>query len=214
MVNALKYNPTPPEYLSDLLEEMLEYYKKNTKYDILIKAALFHYQFESLHPFLGGNGRMGRLLIHEVIVGNRLMNYNVLPLSEYLVQNRVEYFDRLWSAQCSRNLDQWIEYFITGVLSSAALTIKRLNHYVDVRKKDMIAIENCRKYSADLMVICEYLEENILIDIKTAAAVLPVSFNTASKIINILTKIGVLKPLDDKKRYKIYIYSMVEEILN
>lgn len=193
---------------------MLEYYKKNTKYDILIKAALFHYQFESLHPFLGGNERKGRLLIHETLIGNRLIRYSVLPLSEYLTQNRVEYFDRLWSAQCSGNLDQWIKYFLTAVLRSAELTIKRLNQYVASRKKDVAAISNCGKHSADLMATYSYLEENIVIDIKTAEAVLSVSFNTASKIINILIDIGVLKLLDDKKRYKVYIYAIASELPN
>ena len=140
IVNALQYNPTPPEYLQSLFDEMLEYYKINAEYDILIKAALFHYQFESLHLFLGGNGRMERLLIHETLIENRLIRYSVLPLPEYLAQNRVEYLDRLWSAQCSKNLDQWIEYFLTAALRSAELTIKRLNQYVVSRKKDVATI--------------------------------------------------------------------------
>jgi len=214
VINVLQYNPTPPEHLEKLFDEMLEYYNKNSEYDILIKSALLHYQFESLHPFLGGNGRIGRLLIHKTLINSDLLNHSILPFSEYLVQNKWGYFDRLWSAQYSQNLIPWIKYFLTGIITSSELMIQRISAYSEVRKRSLNAIARCGNHRDSLMSIHNYLEANFVIDIKTVARVLSVSFNTASKIVGMLIDIDILRPMDSKKRYKVYVYSMAADILN
>ena len=214
VINVLQYNPTPPEHLESLFDEMLEYYNKNSKYDILIKSALLHYQFESLHPFLGGNGRIGRLMIHKTLINGDLLNYSILPFSEYLVQNKWEYFDRLWSAQYSQKLIPWVKYFLTGILTSSELTIRRISTYAEIRKRNLNAIANCGSHERNLMLIYKYLETNFVIDIKTAAEMLTVSFNTASKVVNMLIELDILRPVDSKKRYKVYVYSLILELLN
>ena len=214
VINVLQYNPTPPEHLEKLFDEMLEYYNKNSEHDILIKSAMMHYQFESLHPFLGGNGRIGRLLIHKTLVNSDLLNHSILPFSEYLVQNKWEYFDRLWSAQYSQNLIPWIKYFLTGMINSSELTIRRISTYAEIRKRNLDAIANCGSHERNLMLIYKYLETNLVIDIRTVAEVLSVSFNTASKIVHMLIELDILRPLDSKKRYKVYVYSMISAILN
>jgi len=213
VINVLQYNPTPPEHLENLFDEMLEYYNKSSKYDTLIKSALLHYQFESLHPFLGGNGRIGRLLIHKALINDDLLNYGILPFSEYLVQNKWEYSDRLWSAQYSQKLIPWIKYFLTGIIASSELTIRRISTYLEIRKRNLNAIARYGSHRDSLMAIYNHLEINFVVDIKTAAEMLSVSFNTASKIIHMLIEMGVLNPVDSKKRYKVYVYAMISDIL-
>lgn len=214
VVNVLKYNPTPPESLLSLFDEMLEYYKKSSEHDILIKIALFHYQFESLHPFLGGNGRLGRLLINKMLVDNGLLVDGVLPFSEYLAHNKIEYFDRLWSAQCSKDLVPWVKYFLTGIIDSSNLAKIRVLHYLQAKKRNAFAIANSDKYKVEMGLLCEYIEKSIVLDVKTATTVLDVSFNTASKIVVQLVETDILKPLYEKKRYQVYVYSVIGDILD
>ena len=214
VTNELRYNPTPLENLYHLLEEMFDYYNKNTKYDILIKLALIHYQFESLHPFLGGNGRIGRLIIPKILTDNRLISYPVLAYSEYLALNKTEYFDRLWDSQLSRNLNKWVIYFLNGIIISANLVKKRFDKYIKLKNKEMALINSNENYRVKLLYLYEKITQNYFIDIKTAAETLDISFNTANKLIGILCDLDILRPINDQKRYKKYIYSMVEELLN
>jgi len=91
---------------------------------------MLHYQFESLHQFLGGNGRIGRLLIYKAFINSDLLNYSILSFSEYLRQNKWDYFDRLWIAQSSQKLILWIKYFLSGITTSSELAIQRINSYI------------------------------------------------------------------------------------
>lgn len=130
-----KFIPPHNKYLNDLmgkLEIFIHDDAKNVPH--LIKLALIHYQFETIHPFLDGNGRVGRLLITLYLISNNILTKPVLYLSDYLEKNRIKYYRYLTEARSDNNITQWIKFFLKGIIETSENTKYTFMKIIELQK--------------------------------------------------------------------------------
>lgn len=182
--------------------------------DSLIKAALMHYQFETIHPFLDGNGRVGRLLITLYLMQKRVIKLPVLYLSLYLKSNRIEYYDRMGEIRKAGNYEQWINFFLRGIVVTADDAIETIDKLTALRKKNEIAIENTSmRVHKRLLALLYYIEKSPIIEtIKTAEA-MHCAYNTMAKDIRTFCDMGILQSSGISSRSKIFAYKEYLDIL-
>lgn len=201
-----------PPTVEDMQKGMsdLEKFINESEMDILLKTALVHYQFETIHPFLDGNGRIGRMLITLVLLSDGILESPVLYLSLFLKSNRVEYYDRLSEVRKNGNYEQWIKFFLRGVeetCKDATNTILAMNSLI---KKDE---EKLQLKTSSQRKIFQYLQEHPIIDIKSTSKNLNLSFNTVSNMVQKMKELGMLKETTNKSRDRIFEYSEYVNLL-
>lgn len=212
-----RYIPPNVTDMQDALSDLEKYINLNDSYDPLINVALIHYQFETIHPFLDGNGRIGRLLIILYLIYKEILHTPSLYLSYYLKINRTEYYDRMMEVRKSGNYEQWIKFFLNGMLFSAKSTLESANKMIELKNKDKdiilnYNISNKRKETVNL--VFKYILSHPLIDISKTAKDLGISYNTICKSIDVLCELNILKKISVQKRNKKYIYEKYFNILN
>ena len=180
----------------------------------LIKIALIHSQFESIHPFLDGNGRMGRLLITFWLCQQDILSQPLLYLSYYFKKNRLEYYDRLMAVREKGDWEGWIKFFLKGVAMTADEATTAAKEIIQLKS----ACENkivSRGWSVVYNILLDYLFEFPIVSINDAVEKLQVSYPTAAKVIDNLCSLGVLQDITpDQKRNKKYAFMSYMEILN
>jgi Fic family protein len=200
----------PPHYaeLEDLMSD-LEMFLNEDEFHIphLIKIAIAHYQFETIHPFLDGNGRLGRLLITLYLVSNNVLRKPSLYLSDFFERNKTYYYDNLMGVRLSNNLNQWIKFFLVGVIETSKESIQvfkdiiALKARIESEKLPSLGskIENGHK-------LLKYLFQTPIVDGKFVAEYLNVSVATANRLINQLIELGILTELTGYKRNRKFIF--------
>ena len=180
----------------------------------LIKIALIHSQFESIHPFLDGNGRMGRLLITFWLCQQDILSQPLLYLSYYFKKNRLEYYDRLMAVREKGDWEGWIKFFLKGVAMTADEATAAAKEIIKLKS----ACENkivSRGWSVVYNILLDYLFEFPIVSINDAVEKLQVSYPTAAKVIDNLCSLDVLQDITpDQKRNKKYAFVSYMEILN
>ena len=177
----------------------------------LIKSALIHYQFETIHPFLDGNGRIGRLLINLFLMEKKLLSYETLYISYFLKRNRVEYYDRLTEVRAKGNFEQWVKFFLLATYESAMDAIQTIDELVRLHNKNTEIVKSTGKAAKTIMKVFNYLEGSPIIDIKKTSEELGLSFNAVSNAVNILVQLDILKQTENVQRNRVFAY---EEYLN
>ena len=180
-----RYIPPNPEDMLTAMSDLEKYINSDDTLDPLIQAALIHYQFETTHPFLDGNGRVGRLLITLFLMEKGILSTPALYISYYLKMNRIEYYDRMTQVRRTGDYEQWISFFLQAFADSAEDAI----HTIDSALK-----------------VFAYLESNPIIDIQKTATALEMSYNTVAKVVSILIDDGILEQTDKSGKAKIYSY--------
>ena len=208
-----RYIPPNPEDMINAMSDLEKYINSDDSLDLLIQAALLHYQFETIHPFLDGNGRVGRLLITLFLMEKKVLNSPALYISYYLKKNRIEYYDRMSEVRNKDNYEQWIKFFLNAIKESAdesVETIKKLSelHNVNIKKIDAMgrAAKNAR-------AVFDYLEQNPIIDIGKTAEELNLAFSTVSLAVNRLVDVGVLIQTNNANRNRVFAYENYLAIL-
>ena len=215
--NAL-YIPPSPEDMAEAMR-MLESYMNSehdelySNIDALVRAALIHYQFETIHPFLDGNGRIGRLLVILFLMEKRVLSAPILYISYYLKQNRIEYFDRMMYVREEGDYEQWVRFFLMAIRVSADDAIDAIDKLAALHEKNVTLICGIGRSAKTALKLLSYLEMNPIIEIKKTAADLGASFNTVSDAAKRLCEIGLLKQTSDAKRNRTFAYEAYLEIL-
>lgn len=194
----------------DSLEAYLNRKEDSCDDSILIRLALVHYQFETIHPFRDGNGRIGRLLLPLLLCSNGRLKEPVLYLSAFFERNRDEYVDLLLSVSKSGDWITWIDFFLDAVLESAEETISFAESLLDLRQQYHRRVQKGRS-SALLVRLIDRLFQLPAITIKQAADVLEISHPAAAGNIRKLEKAGILTESSGKARNMVFI---AEEILS
>ncbi|NMB29592.1 MAG: Fic family protein, partial [Clostridiaceae bacterium] len=179
--SSLKEARFIPPNTDDMIEAMSElerYMNEDNGLDTLMRTALIHYQFETIHPFLDGNGRIGRLLVTLFLMDKKLLSTPALYISYFLKKNRIEYYDRLSEVRHKGNYEQWIRFFLLAIAESAKDAIHTIDNLTALRNKNLTIIEKMGRASQTAMQVFWYLEKNPMIDIGTTAEKLGISFNT------------------------------------
>ena len=208
----------PPDVLSmkEALSDLEKYINSEDELDELIRIALIHYQFESIHPFLDGNGRIGRLLIVLYLLEKKVIKTPSLYLSFYLKEHRIEYYDRMSAIRETGDYEQWIKFFLEGIYVSGKSAIKTANELIVLREKNIKKLnsENYTKRTFETMMkIFHYLEAHPIIEIRKTSKDLSMAYNTVSLAIDRFEKLGILHLVKKQGRNKVYSYKEYIDIL-
>lgn len=197
----------PPNHLDmeECMSELESYINEDSNIDDLIKIALIHYQFETIHPFLDGNGRIGRLLILIYLIIKKKINNPCLYISYYLKRNQLEYYDRMSYVRIKDDYEQWIEFFLQGIIEICRESIDCINKLNILRNNNLQKIKDKDKWLLD------YLEQNPIIDAKRTSERLQLEYSKVNRIILKYVDLGILKIVDNSKRNRTYSY---EEYIN
>lgn len=194
--------------------DLEKYINSDDSLDSLIQTALIHYQFETIHPFLDGNGRIGRLLITLFLIEKKILSTPALYISYYLKTNRIEYYDRMSEVRKSGNYEQWIMFFLQAIIESSEDAINTIDSLVQLHEKKIQLFETyTNRQRTTIIEVFNYLESNPIIDIQKTATALNLSYNTVSKAVSILISLNVLEQTDKLGKSKIYSYKEYLDIL-
>lgn len=202
--NAL-FVPPPIDHLHQCLTDF-EKFLHDTTLPVLIKAGLAHVQFETIHPFLDGNGRLGRLLITLLLCHGKLLDSPILYLSLYLKQNRYKYYELLQEVRLHGTWETWLEFFLEGISKSAQQGLKTaisINKIFDEDSKKIASLGRAR-FSCER--VFDYLKKLPQVTTPLVAKDVSISMPTARSSLEHLVTLGIVEKADEKKRDKIYVY--------
>jgi len=215
-IKTARYIPPSPEDMKEAMSR-LEYFMNNDEHfgaiDILVRSALIHYQFETIHPFLDGNGRIGRLLVTLFLIEKGAMSTPILYLSYFLKRNRLEYFDRMMFVRENGEFEQWVNFFLLAICDSAEDAINTIDKMVALREKNLTIVNTVGRSSKTLCKLLSYLEECPIIEIQKTSSTLGLSFNTVSDAIKRLCSQGILVQASGERRNRTFAYEEYLEIL-
>ena len=208
-----RYIPPSPKDMLDAMSDLEKYINADDSLDVLIRAALIHYQFETIHPFLDGNGRVGRLLITLFLMEKDVLTTPALYISFFLKKNRIEYYDRMAEVRNKGSYEQWVKFFLQAINESAEDAIVTIDSLNALHAQSVVAIEKMGRSAKTAMRVFTYLEENPIIEIQKTAAALDTAFNTVSGAVKRLTETGILVQTDNTSRNRTFAYGAYLEIL-
>lgn len=207
-----RYLPPSPDDMQNAMSD-LEKYINTDDLDALIQAALIHYQFETIHPFLDGNGRVGRLLITLFLMDKGILTTPALYISYFLKKNRVEYYDRMTEVRTKGNYEQWIIFFLQAIMESAGDATSTIDELITLHDTNTSVISKLGRASKNTMLVFDYLESNPIIDIGKTAEALSITFNTASSAVRRLVDAGILVQTGGGGRNRTFAYEAYLDIL-
>jgi Fic family protein len=211
--NAL-YIPPPPQEVMKAMGDLEKYVHKVRKLPVLVDCGLVHYQFESIHPFLDGNGRVGRLLITFYLYFREVLHRPLLYLSYYFKKNRQEYYDRLTMVRDKGDYEQWIAFFLKGVVETADSAVETARKILELQTRHRELLWK-KKLSSPLAVgILERLFQRPYVSVNDVAKEFSISFQAASNLVSQLEGAGILQEITGKKRDKRFIYAEYISILS
>jgi Fic family protein len=211
-IQDARYVPPPPNYLQDLLDDLVTYATGDTGLHPLLRIGLVHYQFETIHPFLDGNGRLGRLLISLLLQRDGLLPEPYLYLSSYFNARRSGYVDHLLQVSQHGEWEAWLRFFLRGVQAQADEAHQRANLLVDLREEYQQRYQSER--SGNILELVMRLFEDPYVDVNTAAEWIDVEYSTANRLVGRLEDDGVLEELTGKSRNRFYRATEVFEVIN
>ena len=210
-----RYIPPNPEDMKEAVSDLEKYMNAEDNLDPLVRAALIHYQFETIHPFLDGNGRVGRLLITLFLMEKKIMTAPALYISYFLKRNRIEYYDRMTEVRRKGNYEQWILFFLQAVMESAEDAVHTIDLLTALHDKNTALLMDgtAKRQSDTLKKLFAYLESNPIIDVKKTSEALGLSYNAVARAVSVLMEKGILTQNEKKGKTRIFSYSEYLDIL-
>ena len=202
-----RYIPPNPEDMINAMSDLEKYMNGEDSLDPLIQAALIHYQFETTHPFLDGNGRVGRLLITLFLMEKKILSTPSVYISYFLKMNRIEYYDRMTQVRKTGDYEQWVLFFLQALSDSAEDAIQTIDRLTEIHNRNVQKFNSMTKrQQTNAINFLIYLEKNPIIDIQKTAAALNLSYNTVAKSVALFVDNGILQQTKKSGRSKIYSY--------
>ena len=196
------------------MSELERFMNEDDEMDPLIKAALLHYQFETIHPFLDGNGRVGRLLITLFLMSKEVISSPVLYLSCYLKSNRIEYYDRMSEVRRAGNYEQWVKFFLRGIAETAEDATETIDRLNELHQKNEAKLADVPTRSRqNIMNLFAYIERNPIIETVKTAAALGLSRNGTANYIATLCNKDILKYSAKSGKALVFAYEEYLDIL-
>lgn len=197
----------------DLISNLEEFMHKKDEIPPLIKISLIHAQFETIHPFLDGNGRVGRLLITFYLYWTKILSRPLLYLSFYLKKNRIEYYDWLMKIRLDGDWEGWVKFFLKGVKEVSEEAANSASKIIILKETILKKLFDKKVSSIYAVEFLNLLFRKPIITSEELVKELGVSKETANQIVKRFEKIRILKEISGKKRYKKYIFSDYIDII-
>lgn len=214
-LNNAEFVPPAPDDLIKALGDLEKFIHASDSHNLVVKAGLIHAQFETLHPFLDGNGRTGRLLITLFLLHSKLLERPTLYLSSYFKQHKKTYYDRLNDYHEGR-IEKWLDFYLDGVITVAKEAIETVQQITALRYEDMLKIQTLNKVASESAIrVLPYLFSLPIVKISTIQKWTGFSRQGSQNVIDRLVDIGILEVKDIEQTYgKSYIYKRYIDIFN
>lgn len=206
-INDAKFVPpicsSVPELMSDI-EKFL--HNDEIFFPELLKIALVHYQFETIHPFLDGNGRVGRLIIPLYLVSKGILKKPILYLSDFIENHRNLYYDNLMNVREKDDIDQWFKFFLVGIIETSKKGILTFDNILQLQKQNDIKIQSLGSRAANAQKVTNYLYQRPVINAEKVSTIAGISMPSSYKLISSMEKIEILKEITGGQRSRMYVF--------
>ncbi|MDH5311885.1 MAG: Fic family protein [Gammaproteobacteria bacterium] len=204
--NAL-YVPPPPQYVAECMSDLERFiHDRERPLPLLVRAGLAHAQFESIHPFLDGNGRLGRLLITLMLHAEGVLKEPLLYLSLYLKVHRQTYYDLLQRIRTDGDWERWLAFFLDGIEETSRQAATAAKSILDLFAKDRKAIESLGRPAGSALQVHQLMQKRPMITVADAVQELPLSAPTVRKSIDHLSRLGIVSEKTGKQRDRVFVY--------
>lgn len=214
-LKAANFIPPAPGEMDICLSDLEKYIHEEDIVDDLIKIAPVHYKFETIYPFLDGNGRIGRLLIILYLKEKGLIEYPIVYLSYFFKKNRSKYYELLNNVRFKGEFEEWIKFFVEGICEILEDSIKSIQDIVQLKVKDTEKIRNITKGNVShLLSVYDYLLKHPFVEAEDIRNLLALSKPTINKLFDSLVELEILELVEEKQRYRQYVYKAYVDILS
>ena len=207
------YVPPPKEEVLPLMGQIETFYHEHKSLPVLVKAALIHVQFETIHPFLDGNGRLGRLLITLMLVADAVLAEPLLYLSLYFKKYRSRYYDLLQRVRFEGDWEEWLAFFFTAVLETAQQAVATSHDVLKLFQRDHAKIEKLGRVRGSTILVHGLLQKKPYLTIATASKDLHLSQPAVTNAMESLEKLEIVKENSGRNWNRIYVYSKYLRIM-
>ncbi|MEO6132741.1 MAG: Fic family protein [Saprospiraceae bacterium] len=206
-IKDARFVPPAHTNIHELMSDLEKFiHNEEILFPPLLKIALIHYQFETIHPFLDGNGRVGRLLIPLYLVEQNILATPILYLSDFLEKNKSLYYDNLTRVRESNDINHWFKFFLVGIIETAKEGIATLENIIELTLEINTNLQTLGSRAANARKIMAYLYERPLINAKIVSEVTGTSPATAYKLISDLERLNILNEITGGKRGRNYLF--------
>jgi Fic family protein len=208
------YVPPPPNRVVGCMSDLEKYLHNNEdKLPLLIRAALVHHQFETIHPFLDGNGRLGRLLITLLLCTEGILSEPILYLSLYFKTHRQEYYAQLQNVRETGDWESWLRFFLVGVNDIAVQATDAAREILALIRSDRARIAEIGRGAGSALQAHQYLEKKPLVVIPEMVKALALTTPTVTAALQNLEHIGIVREITGKQRGRVFVYDAYLKIL-
>lgn len=206
-INDATFIPPIHSSINEYMGDLENFVHNNiTFFPDLLKVALIHYQFETIHPFLDGNGRVGRLMITLYLVEKGILKKPILYLSDFFERNRTLYYDNLTRVREKDDINQWFKFFLVGVIETAKSSVNAFDNILKLQKEVDAQVQKLGSRSKNAQVIINYLFQRPIIDAAKVKELTNLSSPSVYKLIYELENLEIIKEMTGGKRGKIFMF--------
>lgn len=206
--------PPSHEHVSELMGDLDKFLNNvNINLPTLVRIAIAHYQFETIHPFLDGNGRIGRLLITLFLVSEKMLDQPLLYLSTYFEKDKGLYYDNLTRVRTHNDMLQWLKYFLVGVEQTADEAVGTLKNILDLKDKVEVQIQNeFGRRAPTAALLLRHLFKQPILDVRDVTKVCGLQYGAANKLINSLCEREILTEVTGQSRNRLFAFQSYLEM--
>lgn len=199
--------PPVHEHIPELMSDLEHFvHNENIRLPELLKIAIVHYQFETIHPFLDGNGRVGRLMITLYLVGREILKNPILYLSDFLERNRTHYYNNLTRVREENDMAQWLKFFLNGIIETAKSGITTFDGIMQLQKKVEQDLQTLGSRAGNAQKVVHHLYRRPIVTAEQVSEVAEVSMPTAYKLVNALEELDILQEVTGAERNRLYVF--------
>jgi len=209
------YVPPPPELVLECMSDLERFlHDESPNLPIIVKAGIIHVQFETIHPFLDGNGRLGRLLITFLLCAQGVLREPILYLSLYFKANRAAYYELLDRVRTRGDWEAWLDFFLIGVRDTADQAANAARRILILFEQDQRKIESLGRPAASVLRVFQHMQRNPIVAIPTTAKKIGISAPTVAKSLGHMIELGILHEVTGRERHRLFVYDKYLAILN
>lgn len=206
--------PPPIPEMMEALGDLEKFIRSEEPMPALVKCALAHVQFETIHPFLDGNGRLGRLLITFMLCEKKILKRPLLYLSMFFKQNRQEYYDRLTAVRAKGDFEGWVKFFLRGVAEVSSQATETARAILALRERHRELLNTSGLATPNSLTFLEHLYECPMVTVRRVSDLLKITYPAANNLVGQFDRLGLLRELTGKQRYRRFAYQPYIEVFH